>query len=64
MSVIHLSFRNANHLCEALKEMWNELAPEFISSLTRSMQNRILVVFETDGGVTSIKYFMDRLRGG
>ena len=31
---------NADHFCETLKEMWNELTHEFILSLTTSMHIR------------------------
>ena len=48
--------RNSD-LFETLTEMWNELTPNFIFSLTTSMRKRILAVFiEADGGFLLIHF--------
>lgn len=44
--------RNSDHLFETLCELWAELTPDFIRSLTHSMRRRLNMVMEANGGHT------------
>ena len=44
--------RNSDQLYETLRELWDELTPNYISSLTHSMRRRLNMVMEANGGHT------------
>ena len=44
--------RNADHLFETLNELWEEISPQYLRSLTHSMRCRITAVIDSDGGHT------------